>query len=285
MTTQPRSALKKAGTKTPQYPVKAKVMFVASNNQIHEFDSMIDYTDQQLLESLWHQPWEMHTCKQALRARAQEWRKTGLGVLLADTFHFDSNSSQSTTPSSPSAMTSSKLCQKQLVTFCQLPDELYNRGIERHLSRQHDEERTTRKRSAIREIVAQYRTLRQNASDALSPDEQASYVAQFSQQLSRDAAIFARRLGRADEIVARKGEMKNPHDALMLVDYLIHLQQERRDNQNLIQKNEQQQQQQRRPQRHPPQQPFKAAVTPTGNPQQHNMPMAPGGRMMQARQA
>jgi len=71
----------------------------------------------------------------------------------------------------------------------------------------------------------------------------------------------------------------------MLVDYLIHLQQERRDNQNLIQKNEQQQQQQRRPQRHPPQQPFKAAVTPTGNPQQHNMPMAPGGRMMQARQA
>ena len=63
---------------------KRRVYFVEERNTVCEFEP-IDNADTELVGSLWQQPWEMFESRQALKARARQWRTTGLGILLADT--------------------------------------------------------------------------------------------------------------------------------------------------------------------------------------------------------
>ena len=239
----------------PKQQQRRRVYFVEERNRIHEFQP-IDKEDTDLVAALWQQPWEMYECKQSIKTRARQWRSTGLGMLLADTFHSTGDLLQQQQPSipgignTPNNNSSSKqkkrmnphLCQKQLNTFAQLPDEFYNRGVERYLSRQHDQERTLCKRSILQEIVVQAQNLRRqqrqsnnsnNSQDSsattrlLQEQQQAAeYLSRFAQQLNRDAALFARRCGRADEVAVRKGTADSPEVAYRLVDYLIELEQE-----------------------------------------------------------
>lgn len=225
-----------------------RVYFVEERNIVHEFQP-VDLSDLALVTALWQQPAEMYNCKQALKSSARQWRSTGLGMLLADTFHSTgdlkgkannsiNDGSDRNSNSNVKQRMNPRLCQKQLNTFAQLPDEFYNRGIERYLSRKHDHERTMCKRSIIQEIVFQSEQLRrqqqkQKRSVAQKGEEssttqqeqqhQAEYLARFAQQLNRDAAIFARRCGRADELAVRRGAAENLDAAYRLVDYLIEL--------------------------------------------------------------
>ena len=226
----------------PQQQQRRRVYFVEERNSIHEFQP-IDKEDTDLVASLWQQPWEMYECKQSIKSRARQWRSTGLGMLLADTFHSTGDLLQSSSSSSSSNQQQQtrrnhpRLCQKQLNTFAQLPDEFYNRGVERYLSRQHDQERTLCKRSILREIVVQAQSLRRQPRNNYDTDassarllqqqqQQAEYLARFAQQLNRDATLFARRCGRADEVAARKGGAESVDVAYRLVDYLIQLEQQ-----------------------------------------------------------
>jgi len=204
----PNNRKKKAGT------AKRRVLFVGERNTVREFES-VDAENFELLESLWQQCWEMDNCKQEIKERAKKWRQTGMGVFLNDVFHCDNDM----TPT---------LCQKQLNTLAQLPDELHMRGVERYLSRKHDQERTTRKRSTVREVVAQFRTLRtQVNANALGLAESQTILAQFARSLNQDAEVLARRMGKADEWVARKGPARSIRPAQELLDYCHDLELER----------------------------------------------------------
>jgi len=220
--------------------LKSQVKFAEERNTVHEFIA-VDRTDHGLVASLWQQPWEMAQTKQSLKVRAKQWRTTGLGILLANTFVGDNGLEEN-----------QKLCQRQLNTFAQLPDDLYNRGIERHLNRKHDQERTSRKTSNVRLILARWKniqeqclihnkneehntagvaTLEYATNDPLVSErlfrEQAEHVAKYAQSLNRHAALFARRLGKADEVVMRKGPAESVEAAYVVVDHLMELERRR----------------------------------------------------------
>ncbi|CAB9511992.1 expressed unknown protein [Seminavis robusta] len=187
---------------------KRRVYFVEERNTLLVYQG-IDTSDRAYLEELFHQVWEMNDCKAAIKSRARKWRTTGLGMLLHDTFCLANNNGLP-----------APLCQKQLETFARLPDALYNRGIERYLSRKHDTERTTKKRYIIQDIVAQYRLLCQQ-HDTVSVDERWELVGQAAQRMTHDATLFARRMGHADEVVMRRGcDTPDAIEAQRLMQYL-----------------------------------------------------------------
>jgi hypothetical protein len=203
----PVAAAKEEPSCSKQAAKKKSVTFVEEKNTILEFDS-IDREDTELVTSLWHQPWEMHGSKEIMKSRARQWRKTGLGILLDDVFDDPEHGPL--------------LTQKRLNAFVQLPDELYMRGVERYLSRKHDQERTARKRSIVRDVVVQAESLKGVKNMPLK--ERQTVLALFAKQYSRDAELYARRIAKADEVCLLKGE--DPSQAEMLVEYLVHLERE-----------------------------------------------------------
>lgn len=183
---------------------KRRVLFVEERNTVREFEA-VDNADEDLLESLWQQGYEMLECKQTIKVRAKKWRQTGMGMFLNDVYHCDNDLSPA-------------LCQKQLNAFAQLPDDMHMRGVERYLSRKHDQERTSRKRTILGQVVAQFNSLQAHTN--LTQAESERLLAQFARRLNQDAELFARRIGKADELVVRQGEAKNIQPALELLDYL-----------------------------------------------------------------
>ena len=195
-------------------PPKRRVFFVEEKNTVQYFEA-VDHEDTELIESLWQQGWEMYNCKQDIKVTARKWRQTGLGVFLNDAYHCDNDLSPT-------------LCQKQLNTLAQLPDEMHMRGVERYLSRKHDQERTTRKRSIIREVVCQFRTLQHQVDcNALGLAESQQMLSRFARSLNQDAEVFARRMGKADEVVMRQGPAPSIKPAQDLLEYVHSLELER----------------------------------------------------------
>jgi len=154
-----------------------------------------------IAEKLWYQPWERKEHKRAIKRDAREWRQTGLGILLHDTF----------------VNPNPKETQCCLNAFVQLADEAYSRGIERYLSQQHDEQRVERKRNFVQDVLEQARYL--DSLRNVSEDEKRDKLAEFSALQSKCAEVFARRIGKADETVVLKGE--DPSAAAKLVSKLF----------------------------------------------------------------
>lgn len=176
------------------------VRFDDSTNQLFEIEPVM-YVEEGIHEELWYQPWEQKENKRAMKRVAREWRKTGLQILLNDTF----------------VNPNPKLTQSCLDAFVQLADSEYVRGSERYLSHQHDEQRTGRKRNFIQDVLEQSRYL--ETCKHMSADEKREKLAEFSQLQSKCAEVFARRIGQADETVAKNGE--NPSAAAKLISKLF----------------------------------------------------------------
>lgn len=230
---------------TQVIPVRRRVRFAEERNTVLEFEA-VDNEDEELVRKLWHQPEDMQECKQALKLRARRWRQTGLGILLNSTFQ------------DPNPL----LCQKCLNAFAQLPEDLYNRGIERYLSKLHDMQRTTRKRSNLKDVLAHARSL--DAVSNMPLEEKQNVLALFARHLNRDAELFARRIAKADEIAVTEGD--DPSGADIMFNYLKHLEREKKMEQQ--QKRMMQQQMQQQQQNHQ-QQGAKAITGKYGGPTHH----------------
>lgn len=205
------------GLKKKSSSPKRRVVFVQARDTVREYQA-VDQNDVELLEALWQQEWEMDECKQLVRVRAKQWRRTGMGNLLNNTYLCDND----LTPA---------LCQQQLNTLAQLPDEFHMRGVERHLSRKHDQDRTYRKRTIVQEVVYQFDTLQHQVENGnLTAAEAHEFLGQFSRGLNKEAALFARRMGKADEVVMRKGSAKSIEPAMELLEYLDNLEGEQSRN-------------------------------------------------------
>ena len=187
--------------KTVRTPRKGgHVHFNDDCNQIVEIQSVMTI-EEGIHEKLWYQPWEQKEHKTAIKEEAREWRKTGLGILLRDTF-VNPNASQT---------------QRCLDAFVQLGDSEYVRGIERHLSQQHYQQRVGFRQSFVQDVLEQARYL--ESHPFLTNDERRNKLAEFSSLQSKCAEVFARRLGKADEKVAHAGE--DPKAASKLVSKLF----------------------------------------------------------------
>ena len=178
-------------------PKRRGVHFDDESNRIIEIEPMVSIEEGITIDELWYQPWERKELKRVMKRDAKEWRQTGLGILLHDAF----------------VNPNPKQAQACLNAFVQLADSKYLRGSERYLSQPHDEQRTERKRNFIQDVLDQAYYL--NTIKYLSEDEKIEKLAEFSALQSKCAAVFARRIGKADEVVVRKGE--NPGAAAELV--------------------------------------------------------------------
>jgi hypothetical protein len=182
-------------------PRRKGVRFDDQRNRIVEIEPMVNADEGITVEELWYQPWERKEHKRQLKLSAREWRQTGLGILLHDTF----------------VNPNPKQAQSCLNAFTQLADSEYSRGIERYLSQQHDEQRIERKRSFVQDVLQQARYL--ETIRTLTDDEKVLKLAEFSALQSKCAEVFARRIGKADETVVQKGE--DPTIAAKLVTKLL----------------------------------------------------------------
>jgi hypothetical protein len=176
------------------------VRFDDQRNQVLEIQTVITL-EEGIVEKLWYQSWEHKDNKRAIKEEAHVWRKTGMGILLRDTF----------------ASTNASKTQRCLNAFVQLADGDYVRGIERHLSQQHDQQRVQGKRNFVQNVLEQARYL--ESHPFLTDDEKRNKLAQFSALQSKVSEVFARRLGKADETVALQGE--DPKAAAKLVSKLF----------------------------------------------------------------
>jgi hypothetical protein len=201
-----RSAMASSRKIKKSLPVR-RVYFVEERNTLLEFEG-INTSDFKLLQQLWQQGWEMDDTKQKMKTRARQWRTTGFGMLLHDAFYCDHGLPPT-------------LCQNQLNVLARLPDELNNRGIERYLSRKHDTERTSRKRAFVQDVVGQYEALREQVDcDILAENELWDILGDYSRSMNVEAEVFARRLGKADEVAMRRGEYADSREAEILMEYL-----------------------------------------------------------------
>lgn len=124
---------------------------------------------------------EDHTdMKNRCKIEAREWRKLGYSVLLNDSFEYPRND-----------------VQDYLNAFTQLPDRLNRRGIERQCSRKHGDERSELKERSRQSV---FRAQEQFKKQGMGKDELVEKLSLCYICACRNARIFARRMGKADEV-------------------------------------------------------------------------------------
>jgi hypothetical protein len=96
---------------------------------------------------------------------------------------------------------SEALAQAKMNAYTQLPREDYCRGLERYVCREHGLMRDSFQKGAVRAIVNEGRKRR-----GMPQDQRWHQLGRISRKLSFVATRFARRVGAADELVARMGE-------------------------------------------------------------------------------
>lgn len=156
-------------------------------------------------EEIWFTTDDHMNMKARSRSDAREWRRQGYSILLNETFR---------TPRTDA--------QDLLNAFVQLPDKLNRRGLERQCSQRHGEERSDSKDRARKSLlVAQEKLKRKGLNHSEITEKLAfTYIGEC-----RAARVFARRLGKADELeIQRLRELEisggNPDDS-ELVDRIM----------------------------------------------------------------
>jgi hypothetical protein len=167
------------------------VSFEEEQNRIHTFEEEYELP----VEECWYVGGDYVHMKSSSRAEAKEWRRQGYGIILKDTFENPR----------PDA-------QDFIDAFVQEEGAQSRRGLERHLSRQHGEERSAVKdRSRQCVLVHQHRLRKQG----VKYPEMSDRIGSIYKDTCRPARVFARRLGKADELVAKKGVDSSTADRIV----------------------------------------------------------------------
>lgn len=155
-----------------------KVQFCIEDKQVRTFDVPEDISK----GDLWYTTVEQESIKKQSRADVREWRKLGYSTLLKNTFE---NAAED--------------AENFIYIFCSLEGHLYQRGLERQCCRIHGEERSDNKDRARYSVLETQSRL---SKEKLAGDELACRISASYINASRDAKVFAYRIGKADEAVA-----------------------------------------------------------------------------------
>lgn len=139
---------------------------------------------------IWFTADDYFDMKAKTRYDAKEWRKKGFGLLLKETFENPADTAQ-----------------EFLNAFCLLDVDMSRRGMERHLSRKHGEERSDLKDRARYCVLSAQRRMRRQG---MKPNELQDHLALIYHDATRPAKIFARRIAKADEVAARDDSDNGP---------------------------------------------------------------------------
>lgn len=167
--------------------VGKSVRFSEKRNQIFQLDD--DYDGVENTE-IWFGPDEFIRIKAKSREESRQWRRLGYSVLLKECF----------------------LChnadvQHQLNAFCQLEDDLCRRGLERHLSKQHAEERSDCRDISRQAVLS---TQKRMKNSDVSIEDMFHVVSDAYEQQTRMSKLFAHRIGLADEHTVKVGCNSSP---------------------------------------------------------------------------
>ena len=167
---------------------------VSFNDEGHS-ELLIEQIEELDVDALWFTPDDYFEIKAQSRLDAKDWRRKGYGVLLKETFENPSDQAQD-----------------YLNAFCQLEGPLTRRGLERHLSRRHGEERSDLKDRARYCVLSHQRRLQR---DGMPLHEMEDSLSKIYQDMCRTAKVFARRLAKADEYVLQQGETNEAANAIV----------------------------------------------------------------------
>lgn len=145
-------------------------------------------------QDLWYTADEFDAIKSRSRSDCREWRKMGYVNLLKNAFEQPTNDVQS-----------------YINVFCALDGALNRRGLERQCSRKHGEERSDCKDRARHSVLdAQFHLSEQGVTGGeLANSISAAYIT-----TCREARIFARRVGQADELALNQDQ---PNDQIEIL--------------------------------------------------------------------
>jgi hypothetical protein len=146
------------------------------------------------LDEIWWTSNDYNRIKEITRLDTKDWRKHGYGILLKDTYESPRNDTQD--------------C---LNAFCRLASNLAKRGLERHLSRQHGEERSEHKERCRQSVLIHQRRMKRQGCTVQEISEHLSHI---YRDMTMAAKIFARRMGKADQVAARLGEDTSEADKM-----------------------------------------------------------------------
>ena len=181
MTNTRRGCLVDRSTTSGSKP-KRSISFDESRNDVRLYDA----PSGDLQELLFFSGDDFMLMKAKSREEARSWRRQGFSILLKQSFE----------AKHPKA-------QDYLSAFAQLEDDLYRRGLERHLSRHHAEERSDRKDCARQSVFMNQGKLRRQGA---TQEDLARKISEAYKDHCRNAKVFARRIAIADELVVLKGE-------------------------------------------------------------------------------
>ena len=168
------------------------VRFSENGNEIFLLND--DYEGVEISE-IWFGGDEFIRIKAKSREESRQWRRLGYSVLLKECFH----------SSDPNV-------QHQLNAFCQLEDDLCRRGLERHLSKQHAEERSDCKDISRQAVLSTQKRMKNCAAESA---ETMRMVSEAYEQQTRSSKAFAQRMGLADEHTVKKGCDSKAADAYL----------------------------------------------------------------------
>lgn len=164
-------------------PPSNRVFRFAADNALTTVHVLDEPGDCIVYEDLWFSDQEFFEIKSQSRNDAREWRRQGYSALLKDVYS-----------------SSAADAQDYITTFVQMEGHLHCRGLERYCCRHHGEERSyakERARDAV--LITQYRLQQRAVKDV---GESMDSIASAYIKECREAKVFARRLGHADELVA-----------------------------------------------------------------------------------
>lgn len=158
------------------------VRFSEKQNQIFHLND--DYEGIEINE-IWFGGDEFIRIKAKSREESRQWRRLGYSVLLKECF-----------------LSNDPNVQDQLNAFCQLEEDLCRRGLERHLSKQHAEERSDCKDISRQAVLSTQKRMKNNEATI---EEMIQMVSDAYVQQTRTSKIFAHRMGLADEYTVKEG--------------------------------------------------------------------------------
>jgi hypothetical protein len=169
---------------------KRTIRFALDKNEVFEIVDEHAYD----LDEIWWTTNDYNRIKELTRMNTKDWRKHGYGILLKDTFESPRNDAQ-----------------ECLIAFCRLAADLAKRGLERHLSRQHGEERSEHKEKCRQAVLIHQRRMKRQGCTLSEINE---HLAHIYRDLTMPAKVFARRLGKADQIAVSMREDSSEADRL-----------------------------------------------------------------------
>lgn len=173
---------------TPTVPTTASTAKMSEKKAVRFSEAepsvlLIETVSELPVRDIWFAPDDYFDMKAKTRYDAKEWRKKGFGLLLKETFENPTDDTQDF-----------------LNAFCRLDEFMSRRGVERHLSRKHGEERSDLKDRARYCVLSNQRRMRRQG---MKGAESTDHLALIYHDATRPAKIFARRIARADEGAAK----------------------------------------------------------------------------------